>query len=135
MGCGGRNPGEVVGRAKGMGGYDTLRTKGRWRGEGGRGGVLGCTCCLQPASPVASQLPPTFPLTSARVGAGLLIMLSSMLVATMTGLPRFLHPPTGHTISFSQSKTQSSLGLTGSQSTPVKPSQPQSTPVNPSQPK
>lgn len=32
--------------------------------------------------------------TSARVGVGLSIMDSSMLVATMTGLPRFLHPCT-----------------------------------------
>jgi formyltetrahydrofolate synthetase len=30
--------------------------------------------------------------TSARVGAGLLIMDSNMLVATMTGLPRLRHP-------------------------------------------
>ncbi len=33
-------------------------------------------------------------LTSARVGVGLVIMLSSMLVATITGLPRRRHPCT-----------------------------------------
>lgn len=33
-------------------------------------------------------------LTSALVGVGLVIMDSSMLVATMTGLPRLRHPCT-----------------------------------------
>jgi hypothetical protein len=52
----------------------------------------GCTWSRMQGHPqsLTEYLAP--PLTSARVGAGWTIMDSSMLVATMTGLPRFRHP-------------------------------------------
>ena len=45
--------------------------------------------------------------TSARVGVGLVIMDSSMLVATITGLPRFLQPWTMRLCQYGTYKAES----------------------------
>lgn len=51
-------------------------------------------CCFSVVADNLCQVHYCWVLTSARVGVGFPIMDSSMLVATMTGLPRFRQPCT-----------------------------------------